>query len=67
VGQACYEDILQPGHWHVTEFSDQIPAFIKVGNAINFNTANQGTHNCADEDCPDYEAACKTVVSAKPK
>jgi len=62
VGRACYQDILNKGIWHATDFSARITAFIKNGNILKFTGQNSGPHNCADTDCPDYKSACTGTV-----
>jgi hypothetical protein len=67
VGQACYEDILRPGVPYITEYSDRIINMRREGNNLVFTAANFGAHNCADEDCPDYNTACRTIGTDKRK
>jgi hypothetical protein len=61
--EALYRDRLNPDVMRLTENAFEIVIYgVTEGtgnNAVNVHLVPRGEHNCADEDCPDYEQAIR--------
>jgi hypothetical protein len=54
-GWVVYRDIFRDTPEHVSEFCRELTSFIYTPNGLTYDWGYCPTHNCTDDDCPDYK------------